>query len=89
MGIRTELAIDDDRCRNCKSELAAEGFVLDRHEVIEDGMIITMVGMLCRHCFAVTDLPYWGELLPTARTQVLHRNRNRHPHFACAPTLER
>ncbi len=65
MGLRTELAIDRDRCRSCGSLLAIEGIALDRYEVIQDGIAITMVGVLCSHCFAITEIPYWGELLPS------------------------
>lgn len=89
MGFRTELAIDGDKCRRCGSLLALEAIVLDRHEVIEDGIAITMVGMLCRNCFAVAEIPYWGELLPSKRMLAFRRNGNRHPRFACAQTLER
>lgn len=83
MGLRTELAIDGDRCRSCGSWLATEGITLDRYEVIQDGMIITMVAMLCCHCFAVTFLPYFGELLPSEPMQDIGGNWNGYPpqHF--------
>lgn len=87
MGLRTELAIDRDRCKRCRSLLAEEGIALDRHEMIRDGMVITMVGMLCCHCFAVTEIPYWGELLSSERMLELLSGQKRNPRFACAPTL--
>jgi len=87
MGLRTEIQIDGDKCKSCGSLLASEGIVLDRYRVVEDGMITTMVGMLCRHCFGITEIPYWGELLSSARTKVLKGPLSRHPQFACAQTL--
>ncbi len=73
MGLRTELGIDGDKCKSCGSLLATEGITLDRHIVIRDGMAITMVAMMCCRCFAVTEIPYWGELLPTERTKEFSR----------------
>lgn len=87
MGIRTELAIDGDRCRRCGSLLALQGITLDRRIIVEDGMAITMYGILCRRCFAVADIPYWGEILPSERTLELFAVPKRNPCFASAPTL--
>lgn len=69
MGLRTELQVDGDKCRSCGSLLAIEGIALDRHNVIENDMAITMVEMLCCRCFAVTEIPYFGELLPSELMQ--------------------
>lgn len=89
MGLRTELAIDGDRCRSCGRLLAQHGIALSRHLVLEDDMIITMAPMLCRRCYAVTDISYWGELLPPEPKSPLEEKPCRVLRFACAPTVER
>lgn len=67
MGLRTELAVDDDRCKECGTELAIEGIALDRYDEIRDGVIETIIGVLCRRCFYITEISYYGELLPSER----------------------
>jgi len=65
MGLRTEIEIDGDKCHRCGCKLALEGIALDRFDVEGASMIITIVPMLCTRCFAVTNIPYRGEFLPT------------------------
>jgi len=89
MGLRTEMQIDGDRCMSCSSLLALEGTALDRHEVIKDGMAITMVTVVCRNCFSVADIPYWGEILPPEPKSPLGEKHAFLAPFASAPTLER
>lgn len=89
MGLRTELAIDGDKCRSCGSLLAIEGKEIERHNIVDDGMAIVMVAMLCRNCFAVADISYWGEILPPEPKSPLEEKPCRVLRFACAPTLER
>ena len=71
MGLRTELYIDGDRCRDCGSLLAERGSVLDRQLVIRNGMIIEVYDMLCLRCATITEVEYRGELLPSERMQEL------------------
>lgn len=82
MGLRTELHIDGDRCKDCGSLLAERGSVWTTKRRIRDGMIITEVEMLCLRCATITAVEYLGELLPSERMQELTRNWNASPRFA-------
>ncbi len=75
MGLRTELAIDRDRCKDCGEVLAERGSTWTTKRRIRDGMIITVVEMLCPdrdwRCATITDVEYRGELLPSEQMQEL------------------
>jgi len=83
MGLKTELAIDDDRCKQCGAELAIEGMVIDQHEVISNGIVIAYYGVLCQRCFAIDEIPYYGELLPSERMKRQCTSGNEYPRQPC------
>jgi len=82
MGLRTELQVDGDRCKRCKQNFSKWGRALGFVIRYRDGMRILVARISCQWCNAITEIEYWGELLPTPRMRARLRRQRGYPRVA-------
>jgi hypothetical protein len=82
MGLRTELQVDGDRCKRCKHQLYKWGRNLGFVIRYRDRMRILVARVSCQWCNAVTEIEYFGELLPTRHMREEIRRQRGYPSVA-------
>lgn len=75
MGLRTDLQVDQDRCKRCKHQLYKWGRNLGFVIRYRDRMRILVARISCQWCNAVMEIEYIGELLPTRNMRELMRRK--------------